>query len=177
MVVGLFFFKMPVASGAFVGEMFLHHHCKTLCGGMAVVCLQRSLFATLLLAIAIVSEDLNSMCRCHRIYMFIQVNVEIVHSLNCKICKVSVPSPAPAPLPLDHAIDAIMGGRAGVCLRGDDEGFDDDTLEHRSPVTQKNCSALVTEKDDGTEFGIFLQAEIEKTKTKQETSGNTYVDG
>mmetsp|Transcript_4041 Transcript_4041/g.6736 ORF Transcript_4041/g.6736 Transcript_4041/m.6736 type:complete len:389 (-) Transcript_4041:103-1269(-) len=33
-----------------------------------------------------------------------------------------------------------MGGRAGVCLRGDDEGFDDDTLEHRSPVTQKNCS-------------------------------------
>lgn len=31
-----------------------------------------------------------------------------------------------------------MGGRAGVCLRGDDEGLDED--DYRSPVTQKNCS-------------------------------------
>ncbi|CAJ1352219.1 unnamed protein product [Effrenium voratum] len=31
-----------------------------------------------------------------------------------------------------------MGGRAGVCLRGDEEGTDEEIGE-RSPVTQKNC--------------------------------------
>lgn len=31
-----------------------------------------------------------------------------------------------------------MGARAGVCLRGDDDFWDDD--DQRCPVTQKNCS-------------------------------------
>eukprot|EP00438_Fugacium_kawagutii_P023047 Skav227261 [mRNA] locus=scaffold3417:34959:51944:- [translate_table: standard] len=35
-----------------------------------------------------------------------------------------------------------MGARAGVCLRGDDDFWDDD---ERSPVTQKNCSASAVE--------------------------------